>query len=213
MRVGSCQLLTLRALSNHTAAVSAQSPVTHPASTAASPNTFAPLGHQFKDSTPLCSSLVESLLSGTWNKIGVFQKQGCKFRVSPVLGYRKESVLLVSSMGDVTWIISTSDSSFSSYRIWRTLPPSSAVNELTLQNYRTELSVIAGINILSGADWKDEEKSNKACDSCFIKQSTETPTTLTSVVRREFSLPTVRTRPLQPAPAADSSKGDNFQIA
>lgn len=76
VREGSCQLLTPRALSNHKAAVSAQSPVTHPASRAASPNTF---GHQFKDySTPLCSKLGESLLSGTWNKTGDFQKQGCK---------------------------------------------------------------------------------------------------------------------------------------
>lgn len=55
--------------------------------------------------------------------------QTSQHNFSPVLGYLKESVLLVSNMGDVTWIISTSDSSFSSYRILRTFPPSTAAKK------------------------------------------------------------------------------------
>lgn len=71
--------------------------------------------HQFKDySIPLCSSLGESRCQARGIKLVSSRNRDVSYRVSPVLGYRKESVLLVSSMGDVTWIISTSDSSFSS---------------------------------------------------------------------------------------------------
>lgn len=99
----------LGALSNHMAGISAQSPVTNvtPPGSSFPKHTFTtwpPIQRLLNTSpTTPCSRLGASLLSGTWNRVCVSQEQRCKVsRVSPVLGYRKESVLLVSSMGDVT---------------------------------------------------------------------------------------------------------------